>query len=156
MQSRRRALAALFKGAISKDTVSRVWRKVKTDWEAWSNRSLGEEDSVRLILDGTVVRVRLGNKATSIWLLVVLGVIRDDGPRPTSSIPQTRLQPAAASKLKSGIALLIPPKPGSANGSQMLPPRPTPATGTGPFLRRSGSVSGRFRPGWTHCFRATH
>ena len=40
----RRALAALFKGAIGKDTVSRVWRRVKTDWEAWSKRSLGEED----------------------------------------------------------------------------------------------------------------
>jgi transposase-like protein len=73
----RRALAALFKGAIGKDTVSRVWRKVKTDWEAWSKRSLGEEDIVRLILDGTVVRVRLDKKATSISLLVVLGVRRD-------------------------------------------------------------------------------
>ena len=73
----RRALAALFKGAIGKDTVSRVWRKVKTDWEAWSKRSLGEEDVVRLILDGTVVRVRLDKKATSISLLVVLGIRRD-------------------------------------------------------------------------------
>ena len=73
----RRALAALFKGAIGKDTVSRVWRRVKTDWEAWSKRSLGEEDIVRLILDGTVVRVRLDKKATSISLLVVLGVRRD-------------------------------------------------------------------------------
>ena len=73
----RRALAALFKGAIGKDTVSRVWRRVKTDWEAWSKRPLGEEDIVRLILDGTVVRVRLDKKATSISLLVVLGVRRD-------------------------------------------------------------------------------
>jgi transposase-like protein len=73
----RRALAALFKGAIGKDTVSRVWRKVKTDWEAWSKRLLDEEDIVRLILDGTVVRVRLDKKATSISLLVVLGVRRD-------------------------------------------------------------------------------
>ena len=32
----RRALAALFGGAVGKDTVSRVWRKVKTDWEAWN------------------------------------------------------------------------------------------------------------------------
>jgi putative transposase len=29
----KRALAALFKGAVGKDVVSRVWRKVKTDWE---------------------------------------------------------------------------------------------------------------------------
>ena len=62
----RRALAALFKGAIGKDAVSRIWRKVKTDWEAWSKRPLAEEDIVRLILDGTVVRVRLDKKATSI------------------------------------------------------------------------------------------
>ena len=55
----RRALAALFGGAIGKDTVSRVWRKVKTDWEAWNARSLANEPIVRLILDGTVVRVRL-------------------------------------------------------------------------------------------------
>jgi putative transposase len=73
----RRALAALFKGAIGKDAVSRIWRKVKTDWEAWSKRPLAEEDIVRLILDGTVVRVRLDKKATSISLLVVLGVRRD-------------------------------------------------------------------------------
>ena len=32
---------------------------------------------MRLILDGTVVRVRLDRKATSISLLVVLGVRRD-------------------------------------------------------------------------------
>ena len=73
----RRALMALFKGALSKDTVSRVWRKVKTDWEAWSRRALAGEDIVRLILDGTVVRVRLDRKATTISLLVVLGVRRD-------------------------------------------------------------------------------
>ena len=72
----RRALAALFKGAVGKDAVSRIWRKVKTDWEAWSAPP-GGEDIVRLILDGTVVRVRLDKKATSISLLVVLGVRRD-------------------------------------------------------------------------------
>jgi hypothetical protein len=38
-----RALAALFKGAVSKDTVSRTWRKVQKDWEAWSHRSLVDE-----------------------------------------------------------------------------------------------------------------
>ena len=68
----RRALAALFGGAVGKDTVSRVWRKVKTDWDAWNGRSLAEEPIVRLILDGTVVRVRLDRKATSISLLVAL------------------------------------------------------------------------------------
>jgi putative transposase len=39
----RRALSAVFGGAISKDTVSRVWRKAKGDWEAWNARSLAEE-----------------------------------------------------------------------------------------------------------------
>jgi putative transposase len=76
----RRALAALFGGAVSKDTVSRVWRKVQGDWNAWNNRSLADEPIVRLILDGTVVRVRLDRKATSISLLVVLGV-REDGQK---------------------------------------------------------------------------
>jgi putative transposase len=76
----RRALAALFGGAVSKDTVSRVWRKVKTDWEGWNQRSLTDEPIVRLILDGTVVRVRLDKKATTICLLVVLG-IRADGQK---------------------------------------------------------------------------
>jgi putative transposase len=73
----RRALGALFKGAVSKDTVSRVWRKVQADWEGWCSRSLAEEDVVRLILDGTVVRARIDRKATSISLLVVLGIRRD-------------------------------------------------------------------------------
>jgi transposase-like protein len=76
----RRALGALFKGAVSKDTVSRVWRKVQTDWQAWCRRSLADETVVRLILDGTVVRVRLDRKAASISLLVVLG-IRGDGQK---------------------------------------------------------------------------
>jgi putative transposase len=76
----RRALSAVFGGAVSKDTVSRVWRKVKGDWDAWNARSLVEEPIIRVILDGTVVRVRLDRKATSIVLLVVLGV-REDGQK---------------------------------------------------------------------------
>jgi putative transposase len=73
----KRALAALFKGAVGKDVVSRVWRKVKTDWDAWRRRDLAQEDIVRLILDGSVVRVRLDRKATNVSLLVVLGIRRD-------------------------------------------------------------------------------
>jgi putative transposase len=76
----RRALAALFGGAVGKDTVSRVWRKVKGDWDAWNARSLAGEPIIRLILDGTAVRVRLDKKATSISLLVALGV-RQDGQK---------------------------------------------------------------------------
>ena len=73
----KRALAALFGGAVGKDVVSRTWRKVRTDWDAWTERDLADEDIVRLILDGTVVRVRLDRRATNISLLVVLGVRRD-------------------------------------------------------------------------------
>ena len=76
----RRALAALFGGAVGKDTVSRVWRKTKGDWDTWNARSLTDEPIIRLILDGTVVRVRLDKKATSISLLVALGV-RSDGQK---------------------------------------------------------------------------
>ena len=74
----RRALAAVFGGAVGKDTVSRVWRKTKGDWDVWNARSLADEPIVRLILDGTVVRVRLDKKVTSISLLVALGVRSDD------------------------------------------------------------------------------
>src|ERR1700683_3539030 len=76
----RRALATLFGGTVGKDTVSRTWREGKRDWEHWNTRSLAGDPMVRLILDGTVVRVRLDRKATSISLLVVLGV-RADGQK---------------------------------------------------------------------------
>ena len=62
---------------MGKDKVSRVWRKKKGDWDTWNARSLKDERIIRLILDGTVVRVRLDKKATSISLLVALGVRRD-------------------------------------------------------------------------------
>src|SRR5690242_9481999 len=65
----RRALSALFAGAVGKDVVSRTWRKLRTDREAWCRRDLAGEDVVRLILDGTVVRVRVDRKATAISLL---------------------------------------------------------------------------------------
>src|ERR1700729_3039040 len=32
----RRALRSVFGGEVGKDTVSRVWRKVKGDWDAWT------------------------------------------------------------------------------------------------------------------------
>src|ERR687897_1397426 len=73
----RRALQTLFAGRIGKDAVSRAWRKTRTAWEAWQQRDLTREDVVRLILDGTVVKVRLDRKATAISLLIALGVRRD-------------------------------------------------------------------------------
>ena len=51
----RRALKAVFAGAVGKDEVSHVWRKVKG---AWNSRSLAAEPIIRFILDGTIVRVR--------------------------------------------------------------------------------------------------
>jgi hypothetical protein len=57
----RRALGALFRGAVSKDTVSRTWRKVQADREArGGRRSLAEEDAVRLI-------PRIKSRADSGW-----------------------------------------------------------------------------------------
>jgi putative transposase len=73
----RRALGALFARGVGKDVVSRTWRRIQTDWQAWGKRSLQDEPIVRLILDGTVVRVRVDKKATSVSLLVALGVRRD-------------------------------------------------------------------------------
>src|SRR5256714_10020110 len=70
----RRALSAVFGGAVSKDTVSRVWRKMKADWDAWNARSLAAEPNVRLILHGTVVRVRLDPNAPPVVLLALFGV----------------------------------------------------------------------------------
>lgn len=71
------ALRTLFGGAVGKDVVSRAWRKVQTDWQAWNARDLSGEDIVRLILDGTVVKARIDRKATSIPVLVAVGVRRD-------------------------------------------------------------------------------
>jgi len=76
----RRALGALFGGAVSKDTVSRAWRKVQGDFATWMQRRLDEEPIVRLILDGTVVKVRLDRKATTLSILVAMGV-RADGQK---------------------------------------------------------------------------
>jgi putative transposase len=73
----KRALFGLFQGAVGKDVVTRAWRKVKVDWDAWCARSLADEDIVRLILDGTVIRTRLDRKATNISVLAAIGVRRD-------------------------------------------------------------------------------
>jgi putative transposase len=79
MNTRRvhRALASLFAGHVGKDVVSRAWQRTRSAWEAWQKRDLSDEDIVRLILDGTVVKVRLDRKAAAISLLIVLGVRRD-------------------------------------------------------------------------------
>jgi hypothetical protein len=73
----KRALFALFKGAVGKDVVSRSWRRVKVDWDAWCARSLADEDIIRLILDGTVIKTRIDKKATNISVLAAIGFRRD-------------------------------------------------------------------------------
>jgi putative transposase len=73
----RRSLARLFEGHVGKDVVSRAWQRTRSAWQAWQGRDLAGDDIVRLILDGTVVRVRLDRKATAISLLIALGVRRD-------------------------------------------------------------------------------
>jgi putative transposase len=87
----RRALARLFEGHVGKDVVSRFagsqdgrggrpereGQRTRSAWQAWQERDLAGEDIVRLILDGTVVRVRPDRKATAISLLIALGVRRD-------------------------------------------------------------------------------
>jgi putative transposase len=73
----RRALAKLFEGRIGKDVVSRAWRRMRSAWQAWQERDLAGDDIIRLILDGTVVKVRLERKATAISLLIALGIRRD-------------------------------------------------------------------------------
>jgi putative transposase len=73
----RRALQTLFAGHGGKDAVSRAWHKTRSAWEAWQQRDLADEEIVRLILDGTVAKVRLDRRATAISLLIVLGIRRD-------------------------------------------------------------------------------
>ena len=51
---------------------------MKVDWDAWCARRLAEEDIVRLILDGTVIKTRLDRKATNISVLAAIGVRRDE------------------------------------------------------------------------------
>ena len=74
----KRALFGLFRGAVSKDVVSRG--------VAQGEGRLGrlvpavasqDEDIVRLILDGTVIKTRLDRKATNISVLAAIGVRRD-------------------------------------------------------------------------------
>src|SRR5512143_3877922 len=86
----RRALQGLFAGAVGKDTVIRAWHRVQSKWQAWQKRDLAGDQIVRLILDGTVVkvridrvridRVRIDRQATALSILVAMGV-RQDGQK---------------------------------------------------------------------------
>src|SRR5512135_2442139 len=76
----RRALQGLFGGAVGKDTVIRAWHRVQGDWQAWQKRDLAGDAIVRLILDGTVVKVGIDRQATALSILVAMGV-RQDGQK---------------------------------------------------------------------------
>jgi len=125
----KRALFALFKGAVSKDVVSRAWRKVKTDWEAWCARSLAEEDIVRVILDGTVIKTRIDKKATNISVLAAIGV-RRDGQKVLLSIKNMGERV---------------PQPG-ANFSMTLMPAASSAPNLSSWMAPRG-----WRPRWSRC-----
>jgi putative transposase len=73
----KRALFGLFEGAVSKDVVSRAWRKVKVDWDAWCARSLADEDIVRPDPRRHRDQDAAGPKATNISVLAAIGVRRD-------------------------------------------------------------------------------
>lgn len=76
----KQALFGILEGAVGKDMVSWAFRQVKVDWDAWCARSLADEDIVRLILDGTMIRMRLDRKATNVSVLAAIGV-RSDGQK---------------------------------------------------------------------------
>jgi putative transposase len=59
---------------IGKEILSRVWETVKSDWGAWKGRSLAKDSIDRIMLDSAQVPVQLDCKATSIALLVVMGI----------------------------------------------------------------------------------
>ncbi len=96
----RRALAKLFEGRIGKDVVSRAWRRMRSAWQAWQERDLAGDDIIRLILDGTVVKVRLDRKATAISLLIALG-IRRDGQKVVLAIKNMGGESEAARRARS-------------------------------------------------------
>ena len=104
----KRALFALFKGAVSKDVVSRARAaQVKVDRDAWCARSLADEDIVRFgpslgriafgasLLDGTVIKTRIDKRATNISVLAAIGV-RRDGQKVLLSIMNMGGESAAA------------------------------------------------------------
>jgi putative transposase len=90
------ALAPLLKdGPLSKDAVSRLVGRLKSDFEAWRQRDL-EDDAMRyLMLDGWYPCVRLGRRRVRVPVLVTLGV-RADGQRVVLELRLAGQETAAA------------------------------------------------------------
>src|SRR2546425_2822249 len=75
------ALAPLLKGGpLSKDAVSRLVGRLKSDFEEWRQRDLAADGIRSLMLDGWYPRGRLGRRRVRVPVLVTLGV-RADGQR---------------------------------------------------------------------------
>jgi hypothetical protein len=70
----KRARFSLFEGALSKDVVSRAWRKVKVDWDAWCARTS------RLAASRSASKRKLSPG----WLGAYQGTSRDSGNHPGS------------------------------------------------------------------------
>jgi len=75
------ALAPLLRGGpLSKDAVSRLVGRLKSDFEEWRQRDLSQEAICYLMLDGWYPRVRIGRRRVRVPVLVTLG-IKADGQR---------------------------------------------------------------------------
>ena len=75
------ALAPLLRGGpLSKDAVSRLVGRLKSDFEEWRQRDLSQEAIRYLMLDGWYPKVRIGRRRVRVPVLVTLG-IKADGQR---------------------------------------------------------------------------
>jgi transposase-like protein len=75
------ALAPLLRGGpLSKDAVSRLVGRLKSDFEEWCQRDLSQEAIRYIMLDGWYPKVRLGRRRVRVPVLVTLG-IKADGQR---------------------------------------------------------------------------
>jgi putative transposase len=90
------ALAPLLRGGpLSKDAVSRLVGRLKSDFEEWRQRDLGTDAIRYLMLDGWYPRVRLGRRRVRVPVLVTLG-IRADGQRVVLDLRLAGQETAAA------------------------------------------------------------
>ena len=72
-----RALASALGSGASKSSVSRALQALEPEWESWQKRDLSEDGIVRLMLDGFVIKTRMGSKVMNVSVLAALGVTQD-------------------------------------------------------------------------------
>jgi hypothetical protein len=100
----KRALAALFRGAVGKDVVSRTWRKVKADWDAWNRRDLaaGRPRRAARRAEAALGRAQHGRGKRS---RVAQRPRRPDRPRPAHArVPRYRRRGRAGTGLGRAVA----------------------------------------------------